>query len=176
MRKAYGIRCGPFWLVIALSLLGALLLSACGNATGAHTQSGAASSSSQPAATPTTIKGYGTSHGCPSDAVVSTTPTAGAVVVKASQNDQTITVHKGDIVIFELPFGHRWSAPAGSQGVLELQPPAGYASLDTQSCIWRYVAQSSGQSKVIFLARALCNPGQLCPQYIIQFSFTIKVE
>nr|BBH94496.1 hypothetical protein KTA_26950 [Thermogemmatispora argillosa] len=178
--KLYGIRCRSWWLVIVPALVALLVgLGACG--TNAATSGGASQSTPTPiksAATPTatTVKGYGTSHGCPSDAVVAETLPEQAVIVRNTQNGQTITVHRGTLVVFELPFGQRWETPAGSQGVLELQQPAGYASQQAHACIWRYVAQGSGQSEVVFIARPLCQPHQLCPQYIMRFSFTVAVE
>jgi hypothetical protein len=108
--------------------------------------------------------------------VVNAALPAQAVVVKSTQNGQTIRVSRGSLVIFELPFGQRWQTPAGSQGVLELQQPAGYASQEARACIWRYVAQGSGQSEVVFIARALCQPHQLCPQYVLRLSFTVAVQ
>jgi hypothetical protein len=175
MRKAYGIRCGSFWFAITVALLAALTLAACGNSS-TSTGSGASSSSPAPTATPTSVKGYGTSHGCPSDVVVNSAPGGSAVVVKASQNQQTITVRKGDTVIFELPFGQRWYNPSGSQGVLEMQQPSGYALQSAKVCVWRFVAQGTGQTSLIFTAQALCKPNQACPQYVLQLSFTINVK
>jgi hypothetical protein len=178
--KVYGIRCRSWWFVFVPALVALLMgLSACGtnaSTTGAASQATASPTKSVSTPTATTVKGYGTSHGCPSDAVVNTPLPAQAVLVKSTQNGQTIRVRQGTLVVFELPFGQRWETPAGSQGVLELQQPAGYASQEARACIWRYVAQGSGQSEVVFTARALCQPHQLCPQYILRLSFTIAVQ
>ncbi|MBX5450073.1 hypothetical protein [Thermogemmatispora sp.] len=178
--KVYGIRCRSWWLVIAPALVALLVaLSACGtNATTSGGSNQSAPSPTKSAATPTvtTVKGYGTSHGCPSDAVVTEALPPQAVIVKNTQDGQTIKVSRGTLVVFELPFGQRWETPAGSQGVLELQQPAGYASQQAHACIWRYVAQGSGQSEVVFMARPLCQPHLPCPQYIMRFSFTIAVQ
>ncbi|WP_141727805.1 hypothetical protein [Thermogemmatispora onikobensis] len=178
--KVFGIRCRSWWFVIVPALVALLVgLSACGTnstATGAGSQATPSPTKSVPTPTATTVKGYGTSHGCPSDVVVNAPLPAQAVIVKSAQNGQTITVHRGAVVIFELPFGQRWGTPAGSQGVLELQQPAGYASQQAHACIWRYVAQGSGQSEVVFSARPLCQPHQLCPQYVLRLSFTIAVQ
>ena len=169
MRKVVAIRRKSLWFIVGLLVMGAFLLSACGGAT--STGSGA---SATPA--PTTVKGYGLQHGCPSDLVLSNTPAPASVTVKPADSRKTISVHKGDTIQFELPFGQLWSGPRASQGALQLQSPWGYAWSADNACVWRFTAQGSGTTQIDFSARALCKPNEMCAQYIIEMPFTISVS
>lgn len=164
--KVHAIRRKSFFLVIPLILALVFLLAACGNAT----------SGSNPSGTPTTVKGYGTSHGCPSDAVVSTTPPAANVTVHMSQSHTTINAQKGNIVEFDLPFGEHWAGPTGSVGALELQSPPGYANTASKMCVWRFSVQGTGTTLVNFYGRAICNTGQLCPQYVMNVQYEVAAK
>lgn len=158
-----------FFTTLLVTVLLSFLLAACG------TNSGSTGSPAPASPTATTVPGYGTSNGCPSDAVVSTQPGAN-VVVKFADANSTITAHNGDVVEVDLSFGHVWGGPTTSQGVLELQSPAGYASKVTNMCIWRFTAKATGTTNLSFTGRALCKKGQLCPQYIIAIPFTVVVK
>ena len=134
------------------------------------------STASTPASGSTSIAGYGTSNGCPSDIVVSNAPAKANVTVQPSNMNTTITVHSGDIIEVRLPFGHKWSGPYTSQGVLQLQSPSGYAWKADSVCIWRFLATGPGTTQLLFHSQALCKPGQLCPAYITNIPFDIQVK
>lgn len=157
----------------ALILIPALvfLLSACG----ANTGSGTGSSGGTGAAPGTTPVPKFNSTGCPSSTAVANAPAAN-VLVKAQQANTTITAHNGDVIEIQLPFGHQWGGPSASQGQLELQTPYGYVSQANSACVWRFVAKGTGTTSLTFTSRALCKPGQLCPQYIMELPFTIDVK
>jgi hypothetical protein len=146
-----------------------LLLAACISNTG--TGSG---TTATPA--PTVVKGYGTANGCPSDMVLSGTPTKANVTIKPSNSSSTVIAHTGDVIEVDLPFGHRWGGPTISQGALELQQPAGYAWKATNTCVWRFIAKGTGTSQLDFTGRALCKSGQICPMYVLDMPFTIQVK
>src|SRR5437588_10906360 len=169
MRTVYTVRRKSFLLIVALATLLTFMLAACGTHTGAGT-------GSTPPSAPTTVPGYGTSNGCPSDAVVSTAPAAPNVTVKSSNNNATVNAHVGDVIEVDLPFGVVWTGPMTSQGVLQLQTPAGYAWKASKMCVWRFVAQGVGTSQVTFFGRAMCKKGQLCSQYITRLPFTFSVK
>lgn len=156
------------WFTVSLAAILAFILAACSTntATGGPTGS----------PTFTTVKDYGAVHGCPSDAVVSPEPAAANVVLNMNQSSSTITAHSGNVVEVHLPFGQLWRGPSTSQGVLSLQTPAGYALKDKNVCAWRFVAQGTGTTELSFTGRAICKPGQVCPQYVISVPFTIKVQ
>jgi len=160
-----------FSLLLPIFIL-ALLLAACGSQGGTGSTGGAGKASP----TPTAATGNTTTNGCPSTSVVSNEPAKASVVVKPSDANGTITAHSGDVVEVQLPFGHRWSGPTSSQGVLQLQGPAGYASLPNQMCVWRYVATGAGTTKLDFSSRAICKTGAYCPMYILNMPFTITVK
>ncbi len=157
-----------FIAAVSFSLL--FLLTACG------ANSSGGTGSPAPSNTPTTVSGYGSGYGCPSNAVVTNTPVTANVMVKLSQTNSPITAHVGDVVEIQLPFGHKWSGPTTSQGQLELQTPSGYASKANNVCIWRFVAKGAGMTSLNFTGQALCKPGELCPQYIMDVPFTITVN
>ncbi len=83
---------------------------------------------------------------------------------------------KGDLIEVQLPFGQKWSGPTTSQGVLELQSPFGYAEPTLKMCIWQFVAKGSGTVHLNFTGRAICLPGQLCPQYVMSVPFVVVVK
>ena len=122
------------------------------------------------------MQGYGTAHGCPSDAVVTPTPPVANVTIKLSDTNAPVTAHVGDVIEIQLPFGLRWTGPTLSGGGLHMQTPAGYASTALGMCIWRFSALSVGTIHLTFFAMALCQKGQFCPHYVLAFLFTIVVK
>jgi hypothetical protein len=172
MRNYHIIRRHSFILVLPFMLILAFLCAACGSSS-TGTSTGSASS---PTPGPTSVKGYGTAYGCPSDAVV--TPPAGQPneTIKLTDSNMMINAHTGDVIEVHLPFGEQWSGPTASPGVLQLQTPSGYAFKTGKVCVWRFTAQSSGTAKISFSARAICKKGELCPQYVLVVPFTIDVK
>ena len=155
--------------LLFISLLGIALmfvLAACGAST-------TGTSGSAPTAT---VSGYGSAYGCPSDAVVTTPSSSANITIQPSQANSTVLAHTGDIIEIRLPFNSKWSGPTTSQGILELQTPSGYASKTNSACIWRFVAMGTGTIELNYTRQALCKPGELCPQYIMNVPFTITVK
>ena len=128
------------------------------------------------AAVPITANGYGTAHGCPSNSVGSQTARASTVIVTPQQANSTILAHPGNLIEFHFPFGQRWSGPTTSQGNLRLLPPAGYANSTGQVCVWRFIATRQGTTRLNFTGGPLCQPGQVCPFFVMLLPFTIKVQ
>ena len=151
----------PLLLVVSFAALLTFVLAACGLTGGPGSGTG-----STPTPTPPPVQGYGTVHGCPSDAVVTPALPAANVTVNLTKANTTVTAHVGDVIEIQLPFGLRWTGPTIAGGGLQLQPPTGYASIAMGMCIWRFRARSAGTSQLTFFARALCQQGQLCPQYV----------
>jgi len=157
------------WFVILLATALAFVLTACG----ANSGSGSTSTGSTPPASPTSGVNP---HGCPSNAVVGTAQTPANIVLKLSNSNTTINAHQGDVIEIQLPFGQLWNGPTASQGVLQLQTPAGYASGTSNSCVWRFTAQGAGVTQLNFYGRAMCKKGEMCPQYVVSVPFTINVK
>jgi hypothetical protein len=127
------------------------------------------------AAAPTSVNGFGTNHGCPSNSVV-TNPPKPNVTITPQQANTTITVQAGNLIEFQFPFGSRWTGPTTSQGILTLQGPAGYADRTAQICVWRFVAASLGTTPLDFTKGPLCKPGRPCPKVLsVLLPFTIVV-
>jgi len=163
------------WCTVALVVVLAMMLAACGTNT-SGTSTGGTSVDPSPKPTYKTVRGYGTSFGCPSDVVVNPLPPAPNVVISIKQGYTVIIAHTGDVIEIHLPFGLLWRGPSTSQGTLQLQTPFGYALKNKHVCVWRFVARSTGTTKLIFTARAICKPNQFCPLFVLEVPFTIDVR
>jgi len=155
-----------------LALVLALVLAACGSNGGTSTGAGPTST---PTSKPTTVSSA-TTEGCPNSAVANPPQSKPNVTVQLKNSNSTITAHNGDLIEIRLPFGQQWNGPTTSQGRLQLQTPAGYALSSDKVCIWRFIAQGTGTTQLTFSAKAICQKGQLCPQYILNVPFTINVK
>ena len=169
MRKVQVDRRRSIWLIVLVATALTLVLAACGS------NSGSTSTGSTPAPTPTPHSAVNP-YGCPSDAVVSTAPPQANMVLKLSDSKTTVNVHQGDVIEIDLPFGQVWSGPSTSQGVLQLQTPAGYAWAAAKACVWRFTVQGTGTTQLAFYGKAICLKGQLCPQYVMSVPFTISAK
>jgi hypothetical protein len=150
----------------------ASLLAACGTRSG-----GVGKDSISPSATAspfTTVSGYGTDQGCPSNVVVSTAPATPDVTVGPTSG--TINIHKSEVIEIHMPFGFMWEGPKTSQGVLQLQIPYGYAWKPSNACIWRFVAKDVGVVSLTFLGRAICKKVSFCTPSVTVALFTIRVD
>ncbi|HXZ05527.1 MAG TPA: hypothetical protein VEH81_11875 [Ktedonobacteraceae bacterium] len=163
--------CYPFLPLVLLTALISLGLVACTSRLESNI-----STRSQPIQQPTTVVGYGTAHGCPSDTEVTSSLPVANVAVRPTGANSTVIAHVGDVIEIQLPFGHKWTGPTTSEGGLQLQTPAGYAYTATKMCIWRFSAQSVGLTLLTFSAEAICEKGQGCPQYVFAVTFTIEVK
>jgi len=168
------IRRQSFLFIVPLALILAFTFAACGSNGGTTTGAG-----STPTSTPAPIKTIGltgTPQSCPNGTAVNPPQNKPNVTIQLTNRNSTIIAHNGDLIEVRLPFGQQWNGPTTSQGVLQLQPPAGYALSTDKVCIWRFVAQGTGTTQLNFSARAICTKGQLCPQYILSVPFTVDVK
>lgn len=168
-----------FGLVMILLLV---VLAACGNsdsntATGSKsTNAGSAPTTNQPTPTPTSIAGYGTTQGCPSDAVVSIALKANQSVTVKSPTGTMVSTNKGDIIELRFPFGKKWVGPTNVPSQLTMQQPAGYAEKSDNTCVWRFTAMNTGTVVLHFSSRAICKAGQMCPMYVVDVPVTVTVK
>lgn len=165
----------PLFTIVSLALLLALVLAACGAKGGSASGTGSIATST-PTPTFTTVQGYGSANGCPSDAVVTTTSHDANVTVKLADAHATVKAQIGDLIELQLPFGMRWTGSPASAGELQLQTPAGYASTAAKMCIWRYRAQSAGIAHLTFVGRVICKKDILCPLVVTPVMFTLEVQ
>jgi hypothetical protein len=149
-----------------------VLLAACGNSNN-NTNTGAQPTQANPTSG---AVNSGTSDGCPNTAQVDTLTPQANVVTGQTNINSAVTAKNGDLIEVRLPFGQKWSGPTGSQGVLEMQQPSGFAWKADKVCIWRFVAKSTGTVELDFQARAICKAGETCPQYINTVPITIDVK
>jgi hypothetical protein len=163
------------WFLGLCLLVLSILLVACGASTGSSGGSGSGNNGGV-TPTPTSGQGIGTANGCPSNAVANSQTPKANVTVRPGQMNQIITTHQGDTVEILLPFGNKWTGPMTSQGILQLQQPAGYASTADNSCVWRFTASGTGKQQLNFHSQALCKPGAICPMYITNVTFNIEVK
>jgi hypothetical protein len=160
-----------FWFVSSLLLTLTLLLSACGNA---GTSTG--SSASSPTPQPTVSQTQATADGCPTKTTVGSLPPAN-VTLKSAQANATVSANPGDIIELDMAFGHNWQNPmVVPAGLLNIQSTAGSVSTTAKACIWRFTATGAGTVQINFTGRPICGMGQLCPAYIINIPFTVKIK
>ncbi len=159
------IRRHSFLFILPLFLALACLLAACGS-------NGGTGSTPPPASTPT----RSTTNGCPHSSVTNPSPVKPDVVIAMSNSNSTVTAHKGDLIEVRLPSNEQWSGPITSQGLLALQTPSGYLLRSDKMCVWHFVAQGTGTTRLTFSGRAICNPGKLCPMYVVKIPFTVEVK
>jgi len=162
--------------ICALCLL-IIVFSFVTTACGASADNGAANGSITPTASQksTAVADYGTSQGCPNNAIVAA-PQKAAITVLDSNKDSKVNAHIGDVIEFQLSFGKKWSGPTASQGVLDLQGPAGYALKSSKACVWVFKAMRAGTTELTFNSQPLCKRGQICPMYIAVLPFTVQVK
>jgi hypothetical protein len=165
------IRRQSFLFIVPLTLVLAFLLGACGSNGGTSTGAG----STTPKSAPTSVTSKGTLEGCPS-AAANPSSAKPNVIINMKNSNSTISAHNGDLIEVRLPFNEKWAGPTTSQGVLELQTPAGYALSSDKVCIWHFVAKGTGTTTLTFTGRAICKAGQLCAMYIMNVPFTIDVK
>lgn len=156
--------------IVPLVLLCVVLftLAACGSST----TTGAGSTPTS-GTTPTAGK---TPSGCPNTAGVTPSQKIPNVTLHVADGNSTSSAHQGDLIEVQLPISQKWSGPTTSQGVLELQSPYGYVEPTLKMCIWQFVAKGSGTAHLNFTGRAICLPGQLCPQYVMSVPFVVVVK
>lgn len=170
MRRVLRIRRGAGFALGSLLVLLVFVLAACGYNSGGSTNTGSGSTAGT---TPTAASG--SAYGCPGT-VMTTTPSPAKIVLKPADSNTTVTAHVGDVVEIDLPFGQAWTGPTASQGELQLQGPAGAAVTASKVCVWRFTAQSAGTTQMEFYGRAICQKGQMCPQYITRIPYTIVIQ
>lgn len=169
MRSVLRTRRSAWFALSSLLVLLVFTLAACGSNTGGSTNTGSGST------TGTTPTASASAYGCPGT-VMTTTPAPANIVLKPSNSNATVTAHVGDVVEIELPFGQVWTGPTTSQGELQLQGTPGSAVTTSKMCVWRFTAQGTGTTQMEFYGRALCQKGQMCPQYITRIPYTIVVK
>jgi hypothetical protein len=169
MRSVLCSRRSAWFALGSLFVLLVFVLVACGYNAGGSTNTGSGSTAG---ATPTTSA---SAYGCPGT-VMTTAPAPANIVLKPSNSNSTVTAHVGDVVEIELPFGQAWTGPTTSQGGLQLQGSAGSAVTTSKMCVWRFTAQGTGTTQVEFYGRAICQKGQMCPQYITRIPYTIVIK
>ncbi len=164
------------FILLPLTIVLALVFTACGTNPGSTTSgSGAGNTGKSPTTAPTA--GHPTSaDGCPAGVVPNPPQGTPNVIVQPHGGNATVTAQNGDVIEIRMPFGQQWSGPSTSQGVLQLQHPFGYASTSNKACIWRFVATGTGTQQLNFFAKPICNKGGMCPMYIMHVPVTIEVK
>ena len=126
---------------------------------------------------PTATSGQANINGCPSNAIGTTQPATSTHILKSSNSNVVIRVHKGDTIEVELLFGRNWRGPANAnRDLLSMQTPAGYASPTAGACIWHFVAIHQGTANLIFTGLPLCQKSQACPMNAVDIEFTVEIK
>jgi hypothetical protein len=159
-----------FLLVVIVFLL-TVATAACGSNA---SKTNANSSPPSRSATPTMIGSPGGGTGCPSHVIVTTPPPPPSVLLTPSASKQLYVARIGDTIEVDLPFGEAWIGPIHPAGALLMQTPAGYAWGKT--CIWRFLARSTGKAQLTFIGHALCKKAVLCFLSVNEAAFTVVVK
>jgi len=177
MRPIYAFRQHMCVYMVLFVAIGAFVLAGCGKNSSGSGVTGTTGAQSTPSPMPTSeiVQGYGAAYGCPNDAVVNTAPATANVTVRPGQGQTTFSVHTGDVIEVQMPFGIAWKGPTTPEEVLQLQSPSGYAWKPSNACIWRFVARGAGKVNLIFEGRALCKKVTLCVPSVDIAEFTIRV-
>jgi hypothetical protein len=177
MRPIYAFRRQMCVYIVLFVAIGASVLAGCGTNSSGTGATGGTGTTATPSPMPTseTIRGYGTAYGCPSDVVVSNSPATANITVRPGQGQTTFSVHTGDVMEIQMPFGIAWRGPTAPVEVLQLQSPSGYVWKPSNACIWRFVARGAGKVKLTFEGMALCKKVPLCVPSVEIAEFTVQV-
>jgi hypothetical protein len=165
--------------VVVFIMILTCILAACGFNGGTSTASGGSTSTPTTVAltpTVTTVTGYGTTQGCPSDDVVSNLSKANVVATLTGKIGSTVVAHTGDVVELRAPFGEKWGGPQSAIGNLTLLNPSGFAQKTDKVCVWRFDAKSAGTTQVDFTSRPICKKGAMCAMLIEDVQITVTVK
>ena len=113
--------------------------------------------------------------GCPGQASAGMEAAAPVLVLTLKDAGHENTAHKGEMIGVRLPATQRWSVAKGGDGVLEVVQPAGYWDVKANVCVWNFRAVKTGATTVGFAGRANCEPGQMCPAYVVAEEFPVTV-
>lgn len=165
--------------VVAFIMILTCILAACGFNSGTSTASGGSTSTPTTVAltpTVTTVTGYGTMQGCPSDYIVSNLSKANVVATLTDKAGSTVVAHTGDVIELRAPFGEKWEGPQSSIGNLTLLNPSGFAQKTDKACVWRFNAQSAGTTQLDFTNRPMCKRGAMCALIIVDVPITVTIK
>jgi hypothetical protein len=150
------------WLA-SLSALLALLLGACG---AAPSQGGESTSSMGP--------GAGMAiRPCLGDYTSGLHP----ALTLLSSAEVSGSAHVGDIIEVRLDGRHKWTLDAVKPGAaLVAKENQGVLDRADGSCVWDFQARERGDVIITYSGVALCDPTQVCPDYAIPQSFTLRIS
>ncbi len=156
------------------AMLMMLALGACGVSSTSALGAGS-NSAATPTAT-TSAAGKDTSaKPCP---VVGTSVNLGspALVLTPKSAKQEAVAHVGDLIVVELPTTSRWRFNQAASAQLQPGDLQGVLDDSLNACVWSFHAQSTGTTTLSFGGSAVCESGQMCPQFVIALNFPIKVD
>ncbi|HVX90734.1 MAG TPA: hypothetical protein VHC20_03820, partial [Candidatus Paceibacterota bacterium] len=153
-------------LAIALAVLAVLAIAGAGSYVAYHDRMTAAdhATTTPPVAT-TTDDSSATTGG--------DTTTSGSLVVTAADSDTTIHLHVGDTFVLKLGSDKNWSNVA-------VDNPHVIGTVETFAAIpgaqGMFVAKSAGTASLTVVGTAICNPGEMCPQFALLYKVTFIVD
>jgi hypothetical protein len=115
---------------------------------------------------------------------------SGAAALVLAPGHTSGSLRVGQLVQVQLPATEHWdlmSAPASSPTsaslvpldpsppVLQLLTPGGWYNAPAKLCIWSFRAQAAKEQTLVFVATALCAPGQTCVRSSHPEAFTVQV-
>ncbi len=119
--------------------------------------------------------GGNTLTGCPGAAAQPNWPSNAALTIVPAEANAIKSIAIGSDLEVVLPANAVWKFNH-QNGSLKMLQPAGYYDSTRSACIWRFTAQSAGQSQLYFTRQMLCKPGNVCSGIIILYTFTIQAQ
>jgi hypothetical protein len=137
------------------------------------TACGAAGAAANPGATATaTIHGPRVTTALPCTGNYTTSPTPALVL--SNQGAVSGSAHVGDVIQIVMDGGHIWTfIPAAGSAMAEIQ--AGMFDRATGDCVWRFRATTPGSDLLKFSGVQNCPRDQICPDYVILVTFSVRI-
>jgi hypothetical protein len=87
------------------------------------------------------------------------------------------TAHVGDTIAIRMDGQHVWNlGPISPGGALTTSNRDGMFDKADGSCVWLLHANATGAATITLTGRALCDPNQACPQYVINQTYDVTVS
>lgn len=111
---------------------------------------------------------------CPGAYTSATPPVA---ILGDKENVTEAKVRVGDAIEVHMDIGHVWKLDGVTpSGALAVKNENGLFDRAAGDCVWRFQASAPGSATITFTGRALCDPTQVCPQYIMRQSYTVTAS
>lgn len=86
------------------------------------------------------------------------------------------TAHVGDTIAVRMDGQHAWNlGPISPGDAVSASSHDGMFDKADSSCVWLFHAGATGAATITLIGKALCNPNQACPQYVINQTYNVTI-